>query len=420
LEYFAPILILVLPAGFLMGGGLPILDRIAINQVAHSGRRVGDIHLANITGSVSGTLVTSFILLPLLGSEITFQALSALTFTFLGFALLTRRATADRRLLIPVAGLLAAIFLLPGKGGFYTRLYQNATDRPSVAIHEGNDSVLAITFRDDNRDPTGLWIGGIQNSFFPSSGGYERSAMTCAAAVQPRRALIIGVGGGNTAMFLASLPELEELVIVELLEPLGGFLEEHVPIARTVLSQPHVRYIVDDGRRYLYANPGEKFDLIFIDPLWSFTAGHNNLYSREAMQLYKSHLTHGGVFCAWINEPNLIPSTAASVFEYSDHFSGYLVNSDQPLVYDSDYMTGVYDRYMSIASQHLSPAAAERLSPKNILESPREDRAATFLQNDQTPLLTDSTPWLEYYYLCNPKFIRALTLSQVRYCFQRP
>lgn len=415
LEYFLPILILILPTGFLMGGGLPILDRIAIDQVALSGRRVGDIHLANIAGSVSGTLVTSFILLPVLGSEITFKVLSALTFTFLAFALLTRRGTPDRRLLIPALGLLAAMLFLPGKGAFYTRLYQNATERPSVAIHEGNDSVLAITFREDGRNPTGLWIGGIQNSFFPSSGGYERSAMTCAAAVQPRRALIIGVGGGNTAMFLASLPELEELVIVELLEPLGGFLEEHVPVARAVFAQPHVRYIVDDGRRYLYANPDEKFDLIFIDPLWSFTAGHNNLYSREAMQLYKSHLTPGGVFCAWINEPHLIPRTAASVFAHSDHFSGYLVNSDQPLAYDIEYMSAMYEHYLDIASQHLTPSAAERLSPTNILESRQGNRAQAHTHNHQ-PLLTDLTPWLEYYFLCPPRFARQLDLNHLQYC----
>ncbi|MCA2002880.1 MAG: fused MFS/spermidine synthase, partial [Chloroflexi bacterium] len=92
LEYFLPIFLMTLPAGFLMGGGLPSLDRIAIDQVALSGRRVGDIHLANILGSVLGTLATSFVLLPLLGSELTLKTLSGLTLLFPAIYFISRRA----------------------------------------------------------------------------------------------------------------------------------------------------------------------------------------------------------------------------------------------------------------------------------------------------------------------------------------
>ena len=74
LNYFLPILILVLPASIVLGGALPTLDKIAINIPALSGERVGDVHLANIVGSVAGTLVISFILLPNLGSELTFKS----------------------------------------------------------------------------------------------------------------------------------------------------------------------------------------------------------------------------------------------------------------------------------------------------------------------------------------------------------
>src|SRR5687768_17067137 len=64
-SYFLPILILVLPASLVMGGGLPVLDRLSINNPLLSGRRVGDIHLANIIGSVAGSLAISFLLLPM-------------------------------------------------------------------------------------------------------------------------------------------------------------------------------------------------------------------------------------------------------------------------------------------------------------------------------------------------------------------
>ena len=81
-HYFLPILVLVLPSSFLMGGGLPILDRIAINSPEVAGRRIGDIHLANIIGAVFGSLTISFLLLPMIGSELTLKVLVLLSFVF--------------------------------------------------------------------------------------------------------------------------------------------------------------------------------------------------------------------------------------------------------------------------------------------------------------------------------------------------
>jgi predicted membrane-bound spermidine synthase len=419
LEYFLPIFLMVLPAGLLMGGGLPSLDRIAIDQVSLSGRRVGDIHLANIVGSVSGTLATSFILLPLLGSELTLKVLSALTLLFLVIYLLTQRKPLQPRLFPLPLVLILLILLLPGRGEFYTRLYQAATGLDSIALRESGDGILAITFRGEKTDPADLWIAGIKNSFFPSDGEYERSALTCAAAAHPKRILIIGLGGGNTANFITSLPDVEEVVIVELMEELGAFLNWHVPVAESALNHPSVRYIVDDGRRYLYANPGEKFDMIFIDPLWSFTAGHNNLYSQEAARLYQNHLSENGVFCAWVNESHFIPKTVATVFPYNDLFDTYLVNGSQPLEYDADYMAQAYNNYLETQSAYLDFTAAETMNPEAILKHSKQNHTKILRAGEGIPALTDQTPWLEYYYACPPRFTQNLSAQQLRYCYSQ-
>lgn len=415
--YFLPILVLVFPAGFLMGGGLPALDRIAIDQVSQSGRRVGDIHLANILGSVAGTLSTSFVLLPWLGSELTLKLLASLSVCFLLIYLAsTRRRVGLETGILPLL-LVALILSLPGRGGFYTRLYQNATGLKDVALRESGDGILALTFRGEKSDPAQLWIAGVMNSFFPSNGNYEFSALTCASAVQPKRVLMIGIGGGNSANFLADLPGVQEVVVVELMKELGSFLNQYVPVAQSLLERSNVRYVVDDGRRYLYANPAEKFDLIFIDPLWSFTAGHNNLYSREAMQLYQSHLQPGGIFCAWVNEYHLIPKTAASVFPYSDLFDGFMVNSSQALEYDAGYMQRAYNKYKESGAAYLDPAAYASLAPGASVPAVRRDHAKILQMGKNLPLLTDLTPWLEYYYACAPRFIKRLPARDLKFCY---
>lgn len=287
---------------------------------------------------------------------------------------------------------------MPDRGKFYQRFYQVATQHKKVSVQESADGVLALMFRNQTQDPSALYIGGLQNSFFPSKGEYESPILTCAAAAHPERVLIIGLGGGNTAKFVSQIATVKEIVIIELKRDLGDFLNQYVQVAQYVFSQPHVNYIVDDGRRFLYAHPYEKFDLIFIDPLFSYTAGHNNLYSREAMELYKKHLSEGGVFCAWVNEGHFIPKTAASVFQYSDFFGFFLVNSEQPIIYDLDKMNTLSDIFFQDLPSELWSQAAELMIPERVMKNKISDQTTILEAEYFTLVLTDMTPWLEYFY----------------------
>lgn len=396
-EYFLPILLLVLPGSLLMGGGLPVLDRIAIRSAEQSGRRVGDIHLANIIGSVLGTLAPNYLFLPLLGSELTVKllTLATLVFTLLAVTHLVAVRRGMRYGLPLLLILLAA--LLPGRGQLYIRLYEVGTGLRSV-VDESGDSVLVLNFHASSQEVAQLWIGGVQNSYFPSNGEYERSAMTCASANLPKRVLLIGLGGGNTAYFLTQLPGVEEIVIVELMENLGVFLDRYAPVAQATLHNPKVKYIVDDGRRYLYANPEERFDMIFIDPLNSFTAGHNNLYSREAMALYRSHLTQDGIFCGWINEGHVLPTTVASVFPFVEHFRDFVVAADIPFEYNLPYMQAARERFLAAGEAIIGPSASKTLEPHAVLALHIRDEKAIRKRIGEIPVLTDMNPWLEYYY----------------------
>ena len=280
--YFLPLLIIVFPTSFVLGGGLPVLDRLSINNPSLSGRRVGDIHLANIIGSVTGSLVISFILLPGIGSEWTSKLLVLATFFFPLLLLLDKLPSlslerSERPLAVLMAAALIGVLITPLRGDFYTRLYAAGTGQQAV-VTESADSVLALTYEPNTDRREGLfWIGGEINSFFPPRGVYEARALACAGASQPERILIIGFGGGYSALFYTALPGVKEIVVVELIGDIAPFLYENLESARLTLDDPRVTYIVDDGRRYLNAAPDEKFDLIAIDPLREHTSGHNNL-----------------------------------------------------------------------------------------------------------------------------------------------
>lgn len=414
--YFLPILILVLPPSLVLGGGLPILDRIAIHSPQVAGRRVGDVHLANIAGSVAGTLSCSFLLLPGIGSELTLKLLAGMTLVFPCLYLLQHSKNArakdkERPLLgITSALLLLGIFASPGRGAFYNSLYSAGTGH-RVVISESGDSVLALTFEDNARERGLFWIGGEINSFFPPSGVYESRAMTCAGAAQPRRILVIGFGGGYSSLFYRTNPEVEEIVIVELLEDVGPFLRENQQSVRFTLDDPRVTFIVDDGRRFLNAFPDEKFDLISIDPLREHTAGHNNLYSVEALRLYQKHLTSRGVLCAWMSEFHVVPHTAARVFPYVDQFANqFLVASNTPIQYDLEYMLKVANHHNVAVKDLFGDGFKGPSNPAYIKTAFLRDQRQILEEERDTPLLIDLKPWLEYYFLV-PRIDRTIKPS---------
>jgi spermidine synthase len=400
--YFLPILILVLPSSFLMGGGLPILDRIAISSPEVAGQRIGDIHLANIIGSVFGSLTISFLLLPSLGSELTLKALVLLSFVFP--VMFAKRASEQRlssqsrvysTFLIGAAGLL--LLVTPGKGQFYTQLFETGTGKEAI-VNEAGDTVLALTRDAETGQPDWLWIGGETNSFYPTNGTYESRALTCAGASQPRRILVIGMGGGITAHFFQSIPGVEKVVIVELMDELGSFLYENVDFNRETFDNPLVEYVVDDGRRYLHAHPQERFDLIYADPLRWYSAGHNNLYSLEAMQLYQAHLSETGVFCAYVDQPNVIAKTITAVFPHTDQFRfRTVVASARPIIYDLAYMETLAANYLAVSREYVNAETAENIQPRKLLGQFSRSHEQVLTEEKSFQLLTDTKPWLEYY-----------------------
>ena len=61
--YFALPAVLIGPATMLMGFGFPLMQRVVQTDLAHLGRRVGAVLVANIVGSAMGAVVTGWLLL---------------------------------------------------------------------------------------------------------------------------------------------------------------------------------------------------------------------------------------------------------------------------------------------------------------------------------------------------------------------
>jgi hypothetical protein len=123
-----------------------------------------------------------------------------------------------------------------------------------------------------------------------------------------------------------------------------------------------------------------KLQEISIDPLRVHTAVHNNMHSAEALSIYRSHLTPNGVLCAWMDEFHVIPHTLAQVFPYVDQYRKELmVARSQPIFYQTEYM--------------------ERVAGFRFFQ---RDQSQILREEQHRPILRDTDPWLEYYFLATP------------------
>ena len=107
--YFGLPAALLLPPTFLMGFCFPILQRIVQTDFARLGRRLGALMLANIAGSVLGTVVTGVIALDILGTAGTLKALALVSIVF---AFATLGSITRGRIRVAILASAAVVFAL--------------------------------------------------------------------------------------------------------------------------------------------------------------------------------------------------------------------------------------------------------------------------------------------------------------------
>jgi len=291
---------------FLMGFGFPHLMRAASVAASGVSAAVGRIYAANIVGSILGTLLVGFVGLGHFGSERTLQIL-VIVGTLIGAAAAWVSREHGKNHRNAIAGAVLAVVALvaaPGSGRLVRATHLADFDGVSFVSHEDTSGVVAlrrqdriIAFGEESKvlNLSKLYIDGAAHGRGDEAEGEEWTvAMAMAVEPQPRRVLSIGLGDGFMCAAALQHPGLDELVIVELNEGLLEVLKETRRGAE-IASSPRVRYVNDDGRRWLNANPGEKFDLIMTFPLHAAHAGYGNLFSMEFYELVSRHLSPGGL-----------------------------------------------------------------------------------------------------------------------------
>jgi spermidine synthase len=401
----------------LLGATFPAALRLAAGN-ERAGRDVGAVLALNTTGGIAGTLLTGFLLIPLLDIVRTLALLAILAALIGALAVLlgsavsrkTQWAVLTLGLIAVAGGLLTpqdrlARLLLTTRGGGELIFYQEGRGATvAVSQQQSGDNVFRR-----------LYIQGVSNSgdAMPSLRYMRLQAMLPLMIHHgdPKSALVIGFGTGITAGAVLHYPGLERRVCVELLPAVvkaGELFPENYKAG--IDSRMQIR--IGDGRQELLRS-ADRYDLITLEPPPPSAEGVVNLYSSDFYRLASRRLNQGGLFAQWLPiatqndaDTRSLVRSFLDVFPYATLWTTelhemMLVGSQQPIELDAKQIAERFNQ----ANVSTALQAVGVSSPAALLATWVTDREGLERYAAQARPVTDDDPRIEYASWVKPKVL---------------
>ncbi len=292
----------------LLGMYSPFGIRLLLRATQSSGIISGTVYGVSTAGSIVGTLGTTFFLIPLIGSRAITITLGV-TGIVSGLILMALPRLVRRSSAIAVIGaVLTCAYALPSPA---EELIDTKVRAAMLARKDGRIAHIETTYND-------IFISKHQHllsmSFQLKGWDYTQSeanlrdpddlpvtvarAMTTALVYpeNPKRILIVGLGGGSLPTYLGRFMPEPAIDTVEIDPGVIGAAKKYFGIRESA----RVRYLDADGRVFLNRNK-EPYDLILCD---AFQGGYIpfHLLTREFFQLVKQRLTPNGAVAINLHE----------------------------------------------------------------------------------------------------------------------
>jgi spermidine synthase len=327
-------LVVALPA-FFMGWSFPLVNAFCQRYFTTVGSQVGRLYLFNTLGAVAGSVLQGFVLTPWIGIQNSLILVCGSTILSGSFLLWRQREAALLRpmLVLPVA-LAALWWVLPQDFLMDRYSFHSERDDRVVYRHEGrNESILVLESADGS--VRSLNTNGFSMSdTSPAAQRYMRLMAHLPLLIHedPRTALVIAYGVGNTTHAVSLHETLERIDVVDLSEDTLSISHHFESTNAGVLGEPNVRAFVNDGRHHLIMHEAS-YDLITSEPPPLPFAYTVNLYTQDHYELIRKSLTERGFFTQWLPVSQLNQQVNRSAlkafvetFPHSMLISGYRNN----------------------------------------------------------------------------------------------
>ena len=318
----------------LTGAILPMIAHFGIDPDERAGERLSLLYLANIIGCTAGSLVTGFVLL----DKLPLRHVAVLLGVFgvaLGVALVLASRPDPRKLaawcvvglLLGAAQVIATPALYDGIWPMLQRKEKFDGSERFLRVIQTRSGVITVD-RDKKVYGGGIYDGQFTTSLTPDLNRIFRAYAIAAVHPKPAKVLMIGLSSGSWATVIVNALGVQRFDVIEI-NP--GYLEliEGEPLVRPILHDQRTHIHVDDGRRWLAAHPGEKFDVIVQNTTFHWRGHITNLLSAEYMELVKARLAADGVFMFNTTAYRPAMKTACAAFSSGFRFLNFMYVSDR-------------------------------------------------------------------------------------------
>ena len=332
---------LVAIAAALLGATLPLICHFAIPPDDKAGARMSYLYLANILGAGAGSLLTGFVLMDKFSIQqisVLLASLGLLLSAGLAFYSGLRGIKLVQRLGVTAAAGVAILLAAPT---LFDGLYERLQFKDQYKHGERFDLVVESRFGVVTIDKGnkiyggGIYDGYIGTGLTPGS-WMVRPYFLSAVHEAPKEVLVIGLSGGTWTQILAHNPNVEKITAIEINAAYSERVIPRYDAVKSLLDDPKVEIIIDDGKRWLRNNPDRKFDAVIANATYHWREHASSLLSEEFMQQVNAHLKPGGIYLFNATGSDRAAKTALGVFEDCALLLNNVLASNAPIKYDKE------------------------------------------------------------------------------------
>jgi len=324
--------IVVFPVAVISGIQFPVLIGLIGRGRDDVGEQLGKAFAWNTAGAMAGALAGGFGLLTLLGAIGVWKlAVVLLALCAVLLQILEVRRGGSLALRLPILLLGITYFSLMAQGptavwrhggigagrnrdpGLDTnefREFVNFQNRELLWEVDGRESSVGIS--------SGSGLAFIVNGKMDGNAIADLGTQVMLGVVgaiihpDPKVSLVIGLGTGESAGWLASLPTMEGVDVVEIESAIVEMAERCAPLNHDVLRNSKVSVIFNDAREQLQTT-SKTYDVIASEPSNPYRSGISSLYTQEFYRAVAKRLALKGVFCQWLQAYEVDTLTIQSV-----------------------------------------------------------------------------------------------------------
>ncbi|MDP7552631.1 MAG: fused MFS/spermidine synthase, partial [Nitrospinaceae bacterium] len=374
---FLVILSLLFVPTFLMGGQFPVVIRLVARNLETLGHSIGKVYAANTVGTIIGSFLAGFVLIPWLGIQNTI--LFAVAFNLLvgaGLLFMSPGLSFNLKMYALPAVLVLCVLSAQSIEPWNKSVISSGSFMPYriddlVEAEEKKNKILFYREGVHTTVTTELAVSG--NIFLRVNGKTDASlAMDMRTQLlsgylpmllhgQPKSALVIGQGSGITLGAVEQFP-VDSIDLIEISSAVIEGSRFFDPFNHEALDDPRVKLIVADGRNHV-ALADQKYDVIISEPSNPWISGVGALFTADFFELLKKRLNPAGVACIWVHT-NMSPLSFKSVARTFSESFGHVTMWES--IVGDDYLLIGSDREYQFSYEKAAELLSDKIRGKDL------------------------------------------------------